>query len=261
MTPSKTAIVTGSASGIGLEMAKILAAKGYDLYLVDVQQEGLEKIKTEIEKDFSVKVILHCLDLSQLNASEIIYKDCIQKELDIDVLINNAGFFFFSEVAQAEIEKSSRMVQLHVHTPSMLAIYFAKQMKEKKRGCILMVSSISAYKDFPGIGFYAASKSYIKSFCRSMRYEMKYYGVHVTTLCPGATATNLYDPNIIDVEKGKRWGIMMDAKKVANAGIRGMFNNRAIVIPGLVTKLMTLFSILTPNWIIYWARVKWRRLF
>lgn len=124
-----------------------------------------------------------------------------------------------------------------------------------------MTSSISVYKEFPGIGFYAASKSYIKYFCRALRHEMRYYGVHVTTLCPGATATNLYDPNIIDVEKGKRWGIMMEAKKVANIGIKGMFNNKAIVIPGFVTKAMTLFSILTPNWIIYWARVRWRRFF
>jgi short-subunit dehydrogenase len=261
MEPAKTAIVTGSASGIGLEMAVILAQKGYNLYLVDVQQPGLEKIKQEIEQAYPVQVITHCIDLSLPQAAQEIWLQCEEKNLDIDVLINNAGFFFFSEVAQANVSRASAMIGLHIHTPSMLAIYFGRKMKEKKRGYILMVSSISAYKDFPGIGFYAASKSYIKSFCRSMRYEMRYYGVQVTTLCPGATATNLYDPNIINVEKGKRWGIMMDAKKVAQAGIRGMFKNKAVVIPGFVTKLMTWFSMLTPNWVIYWARVKWRKFF
>jgi short-subunit dehydrogenase len=261
MPTAKTAIITGSASGIGLEMARLLAQKGYNLYLADVQQQGLEQVKKELEQQFGIQIITHCIDLSLPQAAEEIWLVCEEKKLDVDVLINNAGFFFFSEVAQANIGKASAMIGLHVHTPAMLAIYFARQMKEKKRGHILMVSSISAYKDFPGIGFYAASKSYIKSFCRSMRYEMRYYGVKVTTLCPGATATNLYDPNIINVEKGKRWGIMMDAKKVAEAGINGMFKNKAVVIPGLVTKLMTWFSIITPNWIIYWARVKWKRFF
>lgn len=256
-----TAIITGSASGIGLEVAKILAGKGYHLYLVDVNQKGLSEVKVDIESKYNVNVIIKCIDLSLPDAADIIYKDCIDKNLDVEILINNAGFFFFSEVAEANPDKSSMMIHVHMHTPSLLAIHFAKQMKEKRRGYIMMTSSISAYKDFPGIGFYAASKAYIKSFCKSMRLEMKYYGVHVTALCPGATATNLYDPNVINVELGKKWGIMLSAEKVAKAGIRGMFKNKAVVIPGFTTKLMTLFSVLTPSWLIYWARVKWRRLF
>lgn len=261
MNNGKTALITGSASGIGLEMAKILASKGYDLYLVDIQEKALENLKQEIEKTYRVKVIIHSIDLSVNTAALDIYNDCKEKNVEVEVLINNAGLFFFSEIAESDPEKAGRMMKLHMYTPSMLTIFFAKEMKQKCRGFILMTSSISAYKDFPGIGFYAASKSYIKSFCRSLRHEMRYYGVHVTALCPGATATNLYDPNVIDIEKGKRWGIMMEAKKVALAGIHGLFNNKAIVIPGFVTKLMTVFSILTPVWVIYWARVKWRRLF
>jgi short-subunit dehydrogenase len=124
-----------------------------------------------------------------------------------------------------------------------------------------MTSSVSAYKDFPGIGFYAASKTYIKSFSQSLRHEMRYYGVNVTTLCPGATATNLYDPNVINVEKGKRWGIMMDARKVAAAGLNGMFHNRSVVIPGFMTKVLTAISVLLPAIVIYWARVRWRNVF
>jgi|SRR5688572_29223254 len=261
MKEAKTALITGSASGIGLEMARILAAKGYDLYLADIQRKGLEKLKEEVEKTYQVMVHIHEADLALPDAAQRIYTDCQEKGLVIEVLVNNAGFFFFSEIAQADSGKASRMIQLHIHTLSLLTILFSRQMKERKRGFILMTTSISAYKVFPGIGLYAASKSYIKYFCRALRYEMRYYGVHVTALCPGATATKLYDPNVINVERGKKWGIMMDAKKVANAGIRGMFSNRAIVIPGFVTKMMTLFSILTPNWFIYWARVRWKKYF
>src|SRR5690554_3275751 len=111
-------------------------------------------------------------------------------------------------------------------------------MRQRKRGFILNNSSIAAYKAFPGIGYYGASRSYIKSFTRSLRTELKFYGVHVTCLCPGATATNLYDPNVIDVELGKKIGIMMSAEKVAKLGVKGLFKNKAVVVPGFVTKLM-----------------------
>lgn len=256
-----TALITGSASGIGLEMAKLLAEKGYNLFLADIQLEALEKLRNEIIQHYPVAIHLYVSDLSELDAPQKIFNECMKKNIDIEILINNAGFFFFSEVAQADINKASKMILLHIHTSSLLAILFSQKMKEKKKGYILMTSSISVYKAFPGISFYAASKSFIKYFCRSLRYEMKYYGVHVTTLCPGATATNLYDPNVIDVEKGKRYGIMMEANQVAKAGITGLFKNKSVVIPGFITKIMTMLSIITPKWVIYWARVKWKKYF
>ncbi len=261
MVHDKVALITGCASGIGLEITKILAAKGYSLYLVDIDEAGLHKICEVILRTYKVNVYSLCVDLSLPDAADYIIMDYREKNLDIDVLISNAGFFFFNEIAETDPEKAARMIGLHVHTASMLAIHFAKEMKRKRRGYIMMTSSISAYQDFPGIGFYAASKTYIKSFCMSLRHEMRYYGVHVTALCPGPTATNLYDPNVIDVEKGKRWGIMMDAHKVAQAGIDGLFKNKAIVIPGLMTKVMTFLAFLMPGGIIYWARVRWRKLF
>ena len=261
MHPERTAVVTGSASGIGYEMAKILAQQGYNLYLVDIQEKALDRISQELSEQFSVSVIVCGIDLSLPDAAETVYRDCSNRMLDVDVLISNAGFFFFSEVAQSDPEIAARMIRLHVQTPSMLAIYFARDMKQRRRGCIMMTSSVSAYKTFPGIGFYAASKSYLKSFCESMRHELRYHGVHVTALCPGATATNLYDPAIVNVKTAKRWGIMMDPQQVAAAGIKGMFNRKAIVMPGLMTKVLTILSVLTPGVVIYWARVRWRRLF
>lgn len=257
----KYAIVTGCASGIGLEISRLLAAKGYDLYMVDINLPGLEKLKTDFEAAYSINVIIQCIDLSLSEAAETIFHDCLDRQLDVEVLVNNAGFFFFSEVPKADPVKAGKMIQVHIHTASMLSIYFSKQMKEKGKGYILMTSSISAYKDFPGIGFYAASKSYIKSFCRSMHYEMKLYGVHVTALCPGATATNLYDPNVINMELGKKLGIMLSAEKVAKSGIKGLFKNKAIVVPGFVTKVMLILTLLTPAWVIYWARKKYRKYF
>lgn len=132
-------------------------------------------------------------------------------------------------------------------TSSLLCTLFGNEMRKRSKGFI-HTFSISAFKDFPGIGYYGATKSYIKSFTRSLRTELKFYGVHVTCLCPGATATNLYDPNVIDVERGKKLGIYsMSAEKVATLGVKGLFNDKAVVIPGFMTRLMLFLAVLTPQ--------------
>lgn len=256
-----TALITGSTSGIGLAMARELAERKYNLFLVDINSDGLEQIKETWPAKYGIEVISFCTDLSKDNAAEDVYRFAQENQIEVDILINNAGIFFFSEVSATDPVKAATLIHLHILTSSLLSVYFSAGMKERKKGYIMNVSSISAYKDFPGIAFYASSKRYIKSFSRSMRTEMKYYGVSVTALCPGATATNLYDPDVIDVKKGLKTGVMMTAESVARTGIRGMFRKKAVVIPGLLTKIMTFFSILTPQWIIYLLRKKWRKLF
>lgn len=254
------ALITGAASGIGLEMARILAGRGYPLYLVDINDQALSNVREELTKDFGVNVIAACMDLALPSSAGILLRDVAGRGLDVDVFISNAGFFFFGQIAHADPDLAARMIGLHVHTPSMLAIHFAREMKMKRRGHVLITSSISAYQDFPGIGFYGASKSYLKSFGLSLRHELRYYGVKVSVLCPGATATNLYDRNTIQVERARRAGMMMDAAEVARAGIDGMFRGRAVIMPGLLTRIMTYSSAVLPGGLIYWARVRWRRL-
>jgi short-subunit dehydrogenase len=136
MNPDRTALVTGSASGIGYEMAFLLARKGYQLYLVDINKEGLEKVSREIAAAYPVTVIHNCIDLSLPDAAQSVYADCCERRVDVEVLISNAGFFFFSEIAESDPEKAARLIRLHVQTPSMLAIYFSKEMKQKRRGYI-----------------------------------------------------------------------------------------------------------------------------
>ena len=168
--------------------------------------------------------------------------------------ILNTLIFFFGEIADADMVRAQSIIHLHIMTSSLLCTLFGHEMRKRRKGFILNNSSISAFKDFPGIGYYGATKSYIKSFTRSLRTELKFYGVHVTCLCPGATATNLYDPNVIDVERGKKLGIMMSAEKVATLGVKGLFNDKAVVIPGFMTRLMLFLAVLTPQWVIYEIR-------
>lgn len=252
--PETFALITGGSSGIGLEIAKLLAARGYALVLVSNQQEQLSQLKQELSSQHKVRVETLYINLARNEAASEVFNFCQQRNLEVEVLVNNAGFFFFGQITDADITKAQAKIHLHVITFSLLCTLFGHEMRKRRKGFILNNSSISAYKDFPGIGYYSATKSYIKSFTRSLRTELKLYGVHVTCLCPGATATNLYNPNVIDVELGKKLGIMMSAEKVAKLGVQGLFNNHAVVIPGLITKLMLFLALLTPQWLIYEIR-------
>lgn len=250
------ALITGASSGIGLEITKILGKKGYNLILVSNQGELLKELAFSLNKDYNVHVLTVEMDLSTDDAALTLFNYCTTHQLTVEVLVNNAGFFFFGQAVDADPEKAAKLLNLHVRTTSLLCTYFGNEMRMRKHGFILNISSISAYKDFPGIAYYGSSKAYIKSFTRSLRTELKRYGIHVTCLLPGATATNLYDPNVVDIPKAKRYGIMMDADKVAQKGIRALFHNRSVVVPGLITKLMNGFSRLTPHWLIYFISLK-----
>ena len=252
--PETFALVTGGSSGIGLEIAKLLAARGYSLVLVSNQEEHLNQLKQELSAQYKVKVETLSINLARSEAASEVFNFCRQNNLEVEVLVNNAGFFFFGHITDADMVKAQAKIHLHIMTSSLLCTLFGNEMRKRRKGFILNNSSISAYKDFPGIGYYGATKSYIKSFTRSLRTELKFYGVHVTCLCPGATATNLYDPNMIDVELGKKLGIMMSAEKVARLGVQGLFNDKAVVIPGFMTKVMLFLALLTPQWVIYEIR-------
>jgi hypothetical protein len=119
---------------------------------------------------------------------------------------------------------------------------------------VLIVSSISAWRDFPGISYYGSSKKYLRGFARALRSELGVYGVNVTCLAPGATATGLYDPSVVPVGLAKRLGVMMDAESVARAGLEAMFRGDAEHTPGALSRVMVAAAMVTPQPLIDWIR-------
>ncbi len=257
---NKVALVTGGCSGIGFELAKILGTRGYDLLLVSHHEASLQQAKSLLQTKNGTSVETYCMNLAEYDAPTRLFEFCSNQSLEVEVLVNNAGFFFFGEIARADVAKASAMIHLHVHTSALLCTLFSAEMKKRNKGFILNTSSISVYKPFPGIGYYAGTKTFIRYFTRSLRTELRMHGIQVTCLLPGATATNLYDPNVINVELGKKWGIMMDAAQVARAGLNALFSDKAEVVPGLMTKVMLFFTLLTPQWVIYQIRKRWKTL-
>lgn len=248
------ALVTGASSGMGFEFAKLLASKKYPLVMVSIDEQPLEDAAEQIRSEFNTEVLTHCMDLSEEQSAEELFVWCNERGLEIEVLVNNAGFFFFGMATDADLNRAKAMINLHVKTTSVLCTLFGAQMKEKGKGYILNNSSISAFKHFPGIAYYASTKAYIKSFTQSLRMELKPFGVHVTCLLPGATATNLYDPNVVNVAKAKRYGVMVGPDFVARKGLNALFANRARSIPGVTTKVMNGIARSTPYMLIYWLR-------
>ncbi len=242
------ALVTGACSGIGNAIARQLASRGYELVIVSERPAELAAAAALLAQQTSVYPIV--MDLARPEAAAELYAAVRGLRLDVDVLVNNAGFFFFGAAVDAEPARASAMLQLHVVTPSLLCTRFGRDMRARGRGHILLVSSISAWRDFPGISYYGSSKKYLRGFARSLRSELAVHGVNVTCLAPGATATALYDPDVVPVELARRLGVMTDATTVAEAGLRAMFAGEAEHIPGLLTRVMTLGAVLTPQWAI-----------
>ena len=214
------ALVTGGCSGIGKAIARRLGALGYELVLVSQRPAELRAAAEEIEAASGTPAHALPLDLARPEAAAELHAEVRSRGLEVDVLVNNAGMFFFGEVADAALPRANALLQLHVVTPSLLCTLFGRDMRERRRGHVLIVSSISAWRDFPGIAYYGSSKKYLRGFARSLRSELGVYGVNVTCLAPGATATALYDPSVVPVGLARRLGVMMDADQVAEAGLR-----------------------------------------
>ena len=244
------ALVTGACSGIGRALAFRLGALGYRLILVSNRAVELDATARAIQAAGAAAVHTIVSDLARPEAAEEVYREVRALGLDVDILISNAGFFFFGEAVDASLERANAMLQLHVVTPSLLCARFGRDMRRRGRGHILIVSSISAWRDFPGISYYGASKKYLRGFARALRSELDVYGVKVTCLAPGPTATNLYDTNVVPVERAKRLGIMADPATVAESGLGAMFAGRAEHIPGLRARAMACLAALTPQWAI-----------
>jgi short-subunit dehydrogenase len=241
------ALVTGGCSGIGRAIAAELAALGYNLLLVSHQADALERTAGALRVAHRVDVETIVLDLARPEAARELHALVRRGGHDIDIVVNNAGVFFFGEAVDASPEQANRMLQLHVVTPSLLCTLLGRDMRARGRGHILIVSSISAWRDFPGISYYGSSKKYLRGFARALRSELGPYGVNVTCLAPGATATGLYDPSVVPVELARRLGVMMDPERVAAVGVRAMLAGRAECTPGLFNRAMRVVAAATPQ--------------
>lgn len=235
----RIALVTGAASGLGYELALLLAKDGYDLILVDINTEKLQESQKEIAALYSSDIQLIYKDLSEQNVVAEIFQAIEGKE--INVLINNAGFGIFGSFNDTDWERDLAMLNLHVITTTHLTKLILKGMVARGSGMILNMSSLAAFQPGPLMSLYYASKAYILSFSEAIANELKGTGVTVTALCPGQTKTCFQDvvSNGAKASENKIKFNVACPKEVAEYGYAAMKKGKAVAIPGNFNKFLS----------------------
>ncbi|TYB76851.1 SDR family NAD(P)-dependent oxidoreductase [Bizionia myxarmorum] len=241
----KTALITGGASGLGYEFALLFAKDGYNLVLVDINAESLNTAQKKISDLYAIDVKLMTKDLSLINiASEIISE---LGDTHINALVNNAGFGVFGAFHEADWERQSAMLNLHVLTTSHLTKLVLIGMVERGEGKILNLSSLAAFEPGPLMALYYATKGYILSFSEAIANELKDTGVTVTALCPGPTKTLFQEAVASNSSENKIKFNMASAQKVAAYGYKSMMQGKSVAIPGFINKILAFMPRFIPR--------------
>ena len=228
------ALVTGGSSGIGLEFSRQLAEKGYDLIIVSNSREQMDAVCAPIAEEYGVRVIPRLQNLATGNAAEELMEWCDSQSVLPDILINNAGMFYFKELSPELMGKAEVMIGLHVTTPTKMCILFGDRMKQRGSGRILLVASMAARIPAPGIQVYSATKAYLRSFGESLSFELKPYGVTVTTLCPAAVATPLYGLKKGLLNFGVAIRVIHTPQWLVRKALKGLFRGRRLMKPSIM---------------------------
>lgn len=234
------ALITGASSGFGVDFAHLLAARGANLVLVARRTAPMEELAAQLRAQHGVQVRVTGLDLTAADAATQLKQGLDADGIAIDILINNAGYGLYGEFLQQPLEKTLDMMQLNMLSLTRLTHVFVQQMKQRGRGYMLLIASIAAYQATPTYAAYAGSKGYVLLFGEALHQELAPYGVKVSVLSPGITATNFLAVSGQRPTLYQRL-VMMQSRPVAHIGLQAMFKGKLSVVPGLMNKL-TIFS-------------------
>lgn len=219
---------------MGLEYARQLASEGYDLLLVSIQETELQQARQDLEKEYGINVTTRFQDLAKATAAEELLEFCRAENLIPETLVCNAGMFFFKELTPDLLARTEAMIGLHVLTNTKLAVLFGDEMKKRGSGRIILMSSMAAKLPTPGISVYSATKAYLRSFGKSLWFEMRPYGVSVTTVCPAAIATPLYRLKPSLMKLGVRTGFIKTPRWLVKRALRASRHGRRVITPAFM---------------------------
>ena len=231
-SPSSTAIVTGASSGIGLEIARGLAQRGHGVTLVARRADRLEALAAELRDAHGVRVEVVAADLADAEQRERVMREVADRGLEVDVLVNNAGFGVYAPFATTGPDKELEQVEVLVTAVVHLTALVLPAMRSRRRGAIINLSSTSAFQALPGNGTYAAAKSFVLLHSEALAAELKPYGIGVTAVCPGPVRTEFQEtsePLFADRIPKPVWA---SAERVAKDTLRAAEKGKRTIIPG-----------------------------
>lgn len=243
----KWALVTGADGGIGYELCRALARRGCNIVMVSITVDPLRNAAMKIEKEYSVDAVPLTVDLTDANEVSIIAAFLLNRNIEIDFLVNNAGVFSFKELAETSDTVINRFIDLHVRATTMLSTHFARRFKERGSGRMLNMSSMSCWMPMPGLDMYASTKAYIRVFSRALHYELKDYGASVTVATPGGIATDLFGLPGNLKKLALRLHAIEAPDSFAEKAIKAMLKGKKQYINGFINRLAIVFVACTPT--------------
>jgi len=247
---NKFALITGASKGIGKELATSLARRGYHLLLVSRSEKELSALADSLQQLYAIKANYLACDLSEPGASAKVAAWSKTQTTSLTVLINNAGYGLWGNFADLELKDQTNMLNLNITAVIELSHLVLPQLKHASPAYILNLSSTAAYQPVPALALYSASKSFILSFSRALRYELKDTNISVSCLCPGPTDTGFASRAGMDALAALADKFNMSPVIVAESGLKGMFHKKAEIVPGLLNKLSVIGVSLLPKTLI-----------
>ena len=242
------ALVTGASRGIGRAIALQLAQRGYDLLLVARSEDQLTALALEIGTRHQRQAHVLATDLAAAAAAETVAAWAAQQTDALAILVNNAGYGLWGRFEQLSLPEQQNMLQLNLHLPVALTHALLPALHRAPKAYVLNVASTAAYQAVPSLTLYAASKAFLLSFSRGLRYELKASNVSVTCISPGATATSFADRAGMGPElQATANKVSMSAEAVAEAAVTGMLAGEAEIIPGVLNKVSAGLTSLVPK--------------
>jgi len=240
----KWALVTGASAGIGWSMAKQLAAGGAHLVLTARRTDRLQQLASELSGKHDVRTEVFAADLGQAEASSQIHEFTAGKRIEVEVLINNAGFGVYGDFHEAPRDRLLEMVQVNCSAVVDLTRLYVPEMVRRGHGDIMIVASTAAFQPVPFISAYAATKAFDLIFAGGIAEELRPLGVHVCALCPGSTTTEFQQ---VAQQPDRAFRVAQTADEVARAGLEGLAKGKSLVISGTRNRLMVESQRLAPR--------------
>ena len=249
-TPGKKqwVLVTGASSGFGEEFARQYAEQGHPLVLVARRLDRLQTLAETIRQQHGIEVIVEQVDLSDVAAVIQLHQRLRERDIAIDILINNAGHGVQGPFLDGQLDAALAMVRLDVASLTAVTHVFAQDMRTRGRGKILLVASLLAYPGVENFAVYSAAKAYVLRLGEALHRELKRDGITVTALCPGMSDTGFATAAQQKITPALKL-LMMQPASVVRAGIRALHAGRMSVVPGLANKAMVIFTWATPRWL------------
>ena len=242
------ALITGASSGMGVEFARQLAQRGYNLLIVS-NEEAIHTRAKELKENYpSLEIEGMVLDLGQQSSARTLYEYAHAHKMEIEVLVNNAGVYHDRDILDDSEGFTSLIMNLHMYTPAMLCYLFGQDMKARHKGYILNVCSVTDKMAAQRLGTYGGTKAFLSHFTRALHIELKPYGVFVTNVRPGAVDTGLYNIKSVYTKIGKALGIIVSPKTLVRRALRALFHGRSqTTVPTVFWRALTVIITLIPT--------------